>query len=168
MVCRSCRCLWARLLEQEYIDWPEELECTLTMTSRSNQIRQRGNKELHDRDWSRGQRWGRWQWRQRRVPSLWRWWCRWWKRWHQLQTTVKPCYSAPAYNIIPLIELKIFSPKTYFHNHLHVGNNKNYSIEHNFDMSLQMRYSRVQLYSAIESNPFEEKTQLSKNHHFFY
>ena len=58
-------------------------------------------------------------------------------------TTVKPRYNAPAYNIIPPIEHKYFSPKKYFHGYLYIGNSENLGLKHNFGQSLEMRYSGV-------------------------
>ena len=59
------------------------------------------------------------------------------------RTTVKPRYSAPAFNKIPPIEHINFSPKKYFHNYSHVGNSENLDLKHNFDQSLKIRYRRV-------------------------
>ena len=56
---------------------------------------------------------------------------------------VKPRYSAPAFNIIPPIEYIVFGFNKCFHSYLHVGNRENYGIEHNFDQSLEIRYSGV-------------------------
>ena len=47
--------------------------------------------------------------------------------------TVKPRYSAPAFNIILPIEHTNFGPKKCFHNYLYVCNRENLNIEHNFD-----------------------------------
>ena len=63
-----------------------------------------------------------------------------------LGSTVKPRYSAPAFNIIPPIEHLNFGPEKYLYSYLYVGNSKNFSLEHDFDQSLEMRYSGVQLY----------------------
>ena len=57
--------------------------------------------------------------------------------------TVKPRCSAPVFNIILLIEHIRFGPRKYFHSYLYVGNRKNLAIEHNFDHSPEIRYSRV-------------------------
>ena len=38
-------------------------------------------------------------------------------------STVKPRYSAPAFNIVPPIKHTNFGPKKYFHSYLYVGNN---------------------------------------------
>ena len=53
--------------------------------------------------------------------------------------TVKPRYSAPTYNIIPLIVHTKFGLKKCFHNYLYVGNSENLSLEHNFGQFLEMR-----------------------------
>ena len=58
-------------------------------------------------------------------------------------STVKPRYSAPAFDIIPTIKHKNFSLKKHFHSYLYVGNNENLGIEHNFDKSLEIRYTGV-------------------------
>ena len=57
--------------------------------------------------------------------------------------TVKPRYTAPAFYIIPPIEHINFGPKKPFHSYLYVGNSENLGIKHNFDQSLEMRYSGV-------------------------
>ena len=52
----------------------------------------------------------------------------------------------PAYNIIsPIYEHTDFDPRKYFSSYLHVGNIENFKLEHNFDQSLEMRRSGVQL-----------------------
>ena len=61
----------------------------------------------------------------------------------QGRDTVKPRYNAPAFNKIPPIEHKYFSPKKYFHSYLYIGNNENLGIEYNFDESLEIRFSGV-------------------------
>ena len=60
-----------------------------------------------------------------------------------LLRTVKPHYSAPAFNIIPPIKHTKFGPEKYFHSYLFVGNKENLGIKHNFDQSLEIRYSGV-------------------------
>ena len=57
--------------------------------------------------------------------------------------TLTPRFSAPAYNIIPRIEHTNFDLKKYFHSCLYVGKSKNLNLEHNFDQSLEMRFSGV-------------------------
>ena len=57
--------------------------------------------------------------------------------------TVKPRYSAPAYNIILPMKHKNFGPKKYFHSYLYIGNRENLDIEHNFDQSLDKRHNGV-------------------------
>ena len=59
---------------------------------------------------------------------------------------MKPRYNAPAYNEIPPIEYVNFCPKKRFHSYLYVGNSENLGLVHNFDQSLEIRYSGVQLY----------------------
>ena len=59
------------------------------------------------------------------------------------RSTVKPRYSAPAFNMIPPIEHINLCPKKCFHSYLYVGNKENLGIKHNFDQSLEMRYSGV-------------------------
>ena len=67
--------------------------------------------------------------------------------------TVKPRYSAPAYNEFPLIEHTNFGPKKYFHGYFYTGNSENLCLEHNFDRSLEMRYIGVPLYVKILHTP---------------
>ena len=59
--------------------------------------------------------------------------------------TVKPRYSAPAYNEFPLIKHANFGPKKHFHSYFYVGNSENLGLEYNFDQSLEIRYIGVQL-----------------------
>ena len=59
--------------------------------------------------------------------------------------TVKPCCSAPAFNVIPPIELTIFGPKRYFHSHSYIGNNGNLGTGHNVDQSFEICYGGVYL-----------------------
>ena len=59
---------------------------------------------------------------------------------------MKPRYSAPAYIEIPAIEHVNFGLKTCFYSYLYVGNSKNLGLECNFNQSLEIRYTRVQLY----------------------
>ena len=54
----------------------------------------------------------------------------------EFHCTVKPRYSASAYNIIPPIEYINFGPKKCFHSYLYIGNRENLAIEYNFDQSL--------------------------------
>ena len=61
-------------------------------------------------------------------------------------TTVKPRYNTPAYNEFPPIKHTNFGLKKYFNSNLYVGNSENLAIKHDFDQSLEMRYSGVQLY----------------------
>ena len=56
---------------------------------------------------------------------------------------MKPRYSAPAFNIIPPMELANFGPNKCYHNYLYVGNCENLYIKHKFDQSLEMRNSGV-------------------------
>ena len=64
---------------------------------------------------------------------------------------MKPRYSAPAFNMILLIEYKSFSLMKHFYTYLCVGNNKNLGIEwnskfieiYNFYQCYEMRFSRV-------------------------
>ena len=74
---------------------------------------------------------------------------------------MKPRYSAPAYNEFPPIKHTNFGPKKHFHSNLYVGNSENLAIEHNFDQSLEMRYSGVQLYLFVGSSE-----NLSLKHNF--
>ena len=53
--------------------------------------------------------------------------------------TVKPRYTAPAFNIIPPIKHANFGPKKYFHSYFYIGNKENLDIRHNFDQSLEKR-----------------------------
>ena len=57
--------------------------------------------------------------------------------------TVKPRYSAPAFNII---EHTNFGLKKSIQSYLYVVNRENLDIKHNLNQSLEIRYSRVQLY----------------------
>ena len=59
----------------------------------------------------------------------------------QIQHTVQPRYSAPAFNIVPQIEDINFGPKKHFHSYVYIGKSENLDIKHNFDQSLEMRYS---------------------------
>ena len=61
-------------------------------------------------------------------------------------STVKPRYSAPAYNEFPPIQHTYFGPKEHFHSYFYVGNSENLGIKHNSYQSLEMRCSRVKLY----------------------
>ena len=67
------------------------------------------------------------------------------KKCHDASYTVKPRYSAPAYNEIPPIEHINFGSKKCFHSYLYVGNSENLDLEYNFDQSLEMRYIGVRL-----------------------
>ena len=58
-------------------------------------------------------------------------------------STVKPRYSAPAYNEFPPIEHMNFGPKKCFYSHLYIGNSENLNIEYNFGQSLEIRYIGV-------------------------
>ena len=58
---------------------------------------------------------------------------------------VKPRYSVTAFNIFPPIEHMNIYPKKCFQSYLYVGTRKNLSIEHDFDQSLEIRYSGVYL-----------------------
>ena len=73
---------------------------------------------------------------------------------------MKPRYSAPAFNIIPPIKHANFSPKRYFHSYSYVGNNENFSIEYNFDHSLEMRYSGVKVYIEAGGSWGKKNTKL--------
>ena len=67
----------------------------------------------------------------------------------QIKNTVIPRYGAPAFNKIPPIKLLNFSLKKYSYDYSYVGNSKNLSLKYNFDQSLEMRYSGVQLYMLL-------------------
>ena len=60
-----------------------------------------------------------------------------------IKSTVKPRYSAPAFNIIPPVEHTNFSLKKCFYSYLYVGNREYVSLEHNFSQSLKIRYGGV-------------------------
>ena len=64
--------------------------------------------------------------------------------------TINPRYGAPTFNIIPPIELINFCPKKCFNSYLHISNNANLGIEHSFDQSFEIRYSKVKLYILIK------------------
>ena len=57
--------------------------------------------------------------------------------------TAKPRYSAPAFNIVPPIDDTNFGPKKYFDSYLHTGNSENLDIQHDFELSFEIRYSGV-------------------------
>ena len=57
--------------------------------------------------------------------------------------TVKPRYSAPAFNIIPRIEHTIFLSMKHLYSYQYIGNKKNLALEKNFCQILEMRYSGV-------------------------
>ena len=65
---------------------------------------------------------------------------------------MKPCYSALAFNIILPKEHKNFVFKQHSYSYLYVGNNKNFNIEHNFDQSLEMRFSGIKLYLSFNND----------------
>ena len=69
-----------------------------------------------------------------------------------IKYTVKPCCSAPTFNMIPPIEHTNFGSKKHFHSYLNVGNNKNLYVKDNFDQSLEMRYGGVYLYLYVGNN----------------
>ena len=54
--------------------------------------------------------------------------------------TVKPCYSTPAFDN-PVKDHTNFGFKKHFHSYSYIGNKENFGIEHNFDQSLEMRFS---------------------------
>ena len=57
--------------------------------------------------------------------------------------TVRPRYSAPAFNIILPIEQTNFNLKKQTYSYLYVSNNGNLGLKYDFDQSLEMRYSGI-------------------------
>ena len=53
--------------------------------------------------------------------------------------TVRPRYSAPAFNIILPTEHVSSCPTKYFCSYLYIGNNKNLNVYYNLEQSLKMR-----------------------------
>ena len=68
------------------------------------------------------------------------------KSFSRLTGTVKPRYSAPAFNIIPPIEHTHFSPEKCFKSYLYIGNKENLGLDYIFNQSLEISYSGVSLY----------------------
>ena len=52
------------------------------------------------------------------------------REWWRKMNTVKPLYSASAFNKIPPIEHDNFGPTKHFHSYSQIGNSKNLGLEH--------------------------------------